>query len=298
MKNEKQWGSDATAQANRNYKDTVFRMLFSDKENLLSLYNAVTGKNYGNPDELQIVTLENAIYMGMKNDLAFMFDTCIYLYEHQSTVNQNIPLRDLFYISAEYSKLVEKKSLYSSAVQKIPTPMFIVFYNGTASQADCIEYRLSDAYTNEVAEPALELKVTVLNVNEGHNEELMKQCTTLKEYAQYVEKVRRHAADMSLEAAVNRAIEESIAEGILEDFLRKNRAEVEMTSIFEYNKEEEEKKLRQAEYELGVEDGRKESKRDIAVTLAGMGMPVEDIAQVVKESTECIQEWVMQHNAI
>ena len=116
MKDERQLDSDDAVQANRNYKDTVFRMLFSDRANLLSLYNAVTGYAYDNPDELQIVTLENAIYMGMKNDLAFVFDTGIYLYEHQSTVNPNIPLRDLFYISAEYSKLVEKKSLYSSAV--------------------------------------------------------------------------------------------------------------------------------------------------------------------------------------
>ena len=302
MKDESQLDSDVAVQANRNYKDTVFRMLFSDRANLLSLYNAVTRNDYDNPDELQIVTLENAIYMGMKNDLAFMFDTGIYLYEHQSTVNPNIPLRDLFYISAEYSKLVEKRSLYSSAVQKIPAPMFMVFYNGTGPQADRIEYKLSDAYINEVVEPALELKVTVLNVNEGHNEELMKHCTTLKEYAQYVAKVRRYAADMSLEAAVKRAIDESIAEGILEDLLRKNRAEVEMTSIFEYNKEEEEKKLRRAEYELGVEDGmergREETKKETAISLAGMGMPVKDIAQVVKESIECVQEWVMQQRII
>ena len=314
MKDETQLDSDAAVQANRNYKDTVFRMLFSDRANLLSLYNAVTGNTYDDPDELQIVTLENAIYMGMKNDLAFMFDTGIYLYEHQSTVNPNIPLRDLFYISAEYSKLVEKRSLYSSAVQKIPAPMFMVFYNGTAAQADRMEYKLSDAYINEVVEPALELKVTVLNVNEGHNEELMKHCTTLKEYAKYVAKVRRYAVCMSLEAAVKRAIDESIAEGILEDFLRKNRAEVEMTSIFEYNKEEEEKKLRRAEYELGVEDGvkigigqgimqgmergREETKKDTAITLAGMGMSVKDIAQVVKESIECVQEWVVQQRTI
>ena len=306
MKDETQLDSAVAVQANRNYKDTVFRMLFSDRANLLSLYNAVTGNTYDDPDELQIVTLENAIYMGMKNDLAFMFDTGIYLYEHQSTVNPNIPLRDLFYISAEYSKLVEKRSLYSSAVQKIPAPMFMVFYNGTAAQADRMEYKLSDAYINEVVEPALELKVTVLNVNEGHNEELMKHCTTLKEYAKYVAKVRRYAVCMSLEAAVKRAIDESIAEGILEDFLRKNRAEVEMTSIFEYNKEEEEKKLRRAEYELGVEDGtrqgfergREETKKETAISLAGMGMPVKDIAQVVKESIECVQEWVVQQRTI
>ena len=88
--------------ADRKYKDTVFRMLFSDRENLLSLYNAVNRTAYENPEELEIVTLENAIYMGMKNDLAFIIDTNLFLYEHQSTYNPNMPLRDLFYISSEY----------------------------------------------------------------------------------------------------------------------------------------------------------------------------------------------------
>ena len=103
---------------NRNYKDTVFRMLFSDRKNLLSLYNAVNQSNYNNPDDLEIVTLENAIYMGMKNDLAFIMDTNLYLYEHQSTYNPNMPLRDLFYICSEYQKLVDKKSLFSSTLQE------------------------------------------------------------------------------------------------------------------------------------------------------------------------------------
>ena len=117
--------------ANRKYKDTIFRWIFSQIENLLSLYNAVTGKHYQNPEELEIVTLENAIYMGMKNDLAFVLEMGLYLYEHQSTYNPNIPLRDLFYIASEYQKLVDEKSLYSSGIQKIPTPNFLVFYNGT-----------------------------------------------------------------------------------------------------------------------------------------------------------------------
>ena len=98
-----------TLTANRNYKDTVFRMLFSDRKNLLSLYNAVNQRDYKNPEDLEIVTLENAIYMGMKNDLAFIIDTNLYLYEHQSTYNPNMPLRDLFYICSEYQKLVDKK---------------------------------------------------------------------------------------------------------------------------------------------------------------------------------------------
>lgn len=90
--------------ANRKYKDTVFRMLFADKSNLLSLYNAMSGSDYHDPSKLQIITLENAIYIGMKNDLAFVIGTNLFLYEHQSTYNPNMPLRNLFYISSEYQK--------------------------------------------------------------------------------------------------------------------------------------------------------------------------------------------------
>ena len=177
--------------ANRKYKDTIFRWIFSQIENLLSLYNAVTGKHYQNPEELEIVTLENAIYMGMKNDLAFVLEMGLYLYEHQSTYNPNIPLRDLFYIASEYQKLVDEKSLYSSGIQKIPTPNFLVFYNGTDRDVpDRTELRLSDAFENPMQDPALELKVTMLNINAGHNEELMNNCHVLWEYAEYVARVR------------------------------------------------------------------------------------------------------------
>lgn len=241
--------------ANLNYKDTIFRMLFSDRESLLSLYNAVNKRNYTNPDDLEIVTLENAVYMGMKNDLAFILDMNLYLYEHQSTVNPNIPLRDLFYIAAEYQKLIDRKSLYSSAIQKIPAPGFFVFYNGIEPLEDCCISRLSDAFLHTGAEPALELIVTTLNINEGHNCELMQHCRKLKEYAQYVAKVRKYAEQLPLENAVERAVTECIRENILADFLKKNRAEVVAMSIFEYDKVEEEKKLRKAEFEAGVEQG-------------------------------------------
>ena len=208
-----------TPAANRNYKDTVFRMLFSDRKNLLSLYNAVNQSNYKNPEDLEIVTLENAIYMGIKNDLAFIMDTNLYLYEHQSTYNPNMPLRDLFYICSEYQKLVDKKSLFSSTLQKIPAPNFIEFYNGSTVISDCTELRLSSAFECLTGEPKLELIVTVLNVNEGHNADLC------------------------------------IREGILAEFLTQNRNEVISMSIFEYDKELEEKKLRKAEFEAGREAG-------------------------------------------
>ena len=222
---------------NRNYKDTVFRMLFSDRKNLLSLYNAVNSRDYTNPDDLEIVTLENAIYMGMKNDLAFIIDTNLYLYEHQSTYNPNMPLRDLFYISSEYQKMLDQKSLYSSSLQKIPTPNFIEFYNGSDPVCDVFEHRLSSAFEHLSGEPKLELIVTVLNINEGHNALLMEHCKTLREYAQYVAKVRKYTADMSLNEAVECAVDECIKENILADFLRKNRAEVISMSIFEYDEE-------------------------------------------------------------
>ena len=233
--------SEKIPTANRQYKDTVFRMLFSEKENLLSLYNAVTGNAYQNADDLKIVTLENAIYMGMKNDLAFMLETNIYLYEHQSTINPNIPLRDLIYIGIEYQQYLNDKSLYSSKLQKIPAPKFMVFYNGTDDVEDRMELKLSSAYEHLAGEPDLELKVLMLNVNEGHNKDLMEQCQTLKEYAIYVARVRKYASAQNLNDAVERAITECIKEGILVDFLRKNRSEVKMVSILEYDKEWEEK---------------------------------------------------------
>ena len=250
-----------TAKANVKYKDTIFRMLFSEPEHLLSLYNAVTGKDYWDPEALDIVTLENAVYMGMKNDLAFVLEMGLYLYEHQSTYNPNIPLRDLFYIASEYQALADGKSLYSSGIQKIPTPKFLVFYNGLDHKVpDRMELRLSDAYENPVDEPDLELKVTMLNINAGHNEELMNSCHVLQDYARYVARVRKYVAEILLDEAVERAVTECIREGILAEFLKKNRAEVVKVSIFEYDKEKEEKKLRKAEYEYGREQGREEGR--------------------------------------
>ena len=285
---------------NRNYKDTIFRMLFSDRENLLSLYNAINGTSYENPEELEIVTLENAIYMGMKNDLAFIIDTNLFLYEHQSSFTPNMPLRNLFYISAEYQKLVNKKSLYSSALQKIPAPNFIVFYNGMDKKEDRWENCLSEAYENLFGEPKLELKVVTLNINEGRNHELLEQCQTLREYAAYVALVRKYAKSMELEAAVEKAVDKCIHDGILEEFLQRNRAEVIAVSIFEYDKEEEERKLRKAEFEAGeqsgiekgIEKGRRQERLEIVQTLVESGMSVLEIANMLKVSEKDVLEMV------
>ena len=292
--------SEKIPTANRQYKDTVFRMLFSEKENLLSLYNAVTGSHYQNAEALKIVTLENAIYMGMKNDLAFMLETNIYLYEHQSTINPNIPLRDLIYIGIEYQQYLNDKSLYSSKLQKIPAPKFMVFYNGTDAVDDRVELRLSEAYEHLAGEPDLELKVLMLNVNEGHNKDLMEQCQTLKEYAIYVARVRKYASALNLNDAVERAITECIKEGILVDFLRKNRSEVKMVSILEYDKEWEEKKLRKAEYEAGKEEGknegieigREEAMAEMIHNMIKSGFPIEKIIDATGKTLSEIEQYL------
>ena len=158
---------------------------------------------------------------------------------------------------ADFYSWLQKKSLFSSTLQKIPAPNFIEFYNGSTVIADCTELRLSSAFEHLSGEPKLELVVTVLNVNEGHNADLMQHCSMLKEYSQYVARVRHYASDMPLNEAVKHAVDECIREGILAEFLTRNRNEVISMSIFEYDKELEEKKLRKAEYEYGFSEGEK-----------------------------------------
>lgn len=248
-------GSLAPVRPRRDYKDTLFRMLFNDREALLSLYNAVGNTDYRDPSLLQIVTLENAVYMNVKNDLAFLLGFELNLYEHQSTWNPNMPLRDLFYAAREYEMLIRDQSLYSSRLIKLPVPRFIVFYNGREKQEERCVLKLSDAFETPVEEPELELKVTVLNINIGYNESLLDACRLLKEYSLYVARVRTYAREMKLAEAVGRAVEECIHEGILRDFLLKYRAEVTNVSIFEYNEEREKELLRKAEYEFGRKEG-------------------------------------------
>lgn len=242
---------------NRQYKNTIFQMIFHQKKELLSLYNALNDTDYVNEEELNIVTLENAVYMSMKNDLAFILDMRLHMYEHQSTHNPNIPLRDLFYVSQEYQMLVDKKSLYGSKVVKIPAPRFVVFYNGLAKQPERQWMKLSDMYELYEEEPMLELKVLVLNINQGSNEGIKEKCRTLQEYMLYIERIRLYTEEkgMVLQEAVETAVDECIKEGILEEFLRKNKAEAIAVSIFEYDEEKELRLLREAEREYGIEIG-------------------------------------------
>ncbi len=250
--------------ADKNYKDTMFRVLFHDKSRLLSLYNAVNRTNYTDLDALEINTIQNLLYLSMRNDVSCIVDMRMNLYEHQSTVNQNMPVRNLFYVARLYRKMIPEKMLYGYHAYPIPAPKFVVFYNGKKEQPERCEMRLSDAYMTEEKEPYLELRVLQLNINEGYNDEIKDCCETLKEYMIYVDRVRRYTyiQKMTLNDAVARAVDECIKEGILADFLRENREEVVGMCVEEWNQELFEEVRAEEAFEDGYEAGRLDGKEE------------------------------------
>ena len=241
---------------NRIYKDRLYKMIFNDKSELLKLYNAINGTNYEDPEMLTITTLDNAIYMTMENDLSFIIDMRLALYEQQSTVNPNLPLRFLMYITDIYSAYTKDMNIYGSKKVQIPLPSFVIFYNGVKSQPDRTEFLLSELFHPTTDQPALELKAVMLNINKGHNQELMNACHTLRDYSEYVARIRTYSAEMPLTDAVEKAITECIHENILRDFLLKNRAEAKAMSIYEYDEEKTLRMFREEGYEDGERNGK------------------------------------------
>ena len=277
----------------RTYKDRVFRMIFKDKEELLQLYNALHETSYSNPDDLTINTLENAVYLGMKNDISFILFGQLSLYEHQSTWNPNIPLRDLLYVAKLYEKLIVKDNLYGTKLLQIPSPKFIVFYNGIEERPEREVLKLSDAYEPSAVEPDLELKVLVLNINAGYNENIKENCQTLKEYMEFVGYVREYDKKMPFPQAVNMAVDTCIEKGILADFLRANKAEVVAMSIFEYDEAKQRafdkregfedgwKAGREAGIEAGMEAGMETGRKSLILHALKNGSSKETIASVM-----------------
>ena len=241
---------------NRIYKDRLYKMIFNDKSELLKLYNAINGTHYDDPAMLTITTLDNAIYMTMENDLSFIIDMRLALYEQQSTVNPNLPLRFLMYITDIYSAYTKDMNIYGSKKVQIPLPSFVIFYNGVKSQPDRTEFLLSELFHPTTDQPALELKAVMLNINKGHNQELMNACHTLRDYSEYVARIRTYSAEMPLTDAVEKAITECIHENILRDFLLKNRAEAKAMSIYEYDEEKTLRMFREEGYEDGERNGK------------------------------------------
>ena len=263
----------------REYKSRMFAMLFSDKKELLGLYNALNGTHYTDEKLLEINTLENAVYMAMRNDVSCIIDMRLALYEHQSTYSPNLPLRYLMYVADIYSAFVKNNNLYGTKQVKIPTPKFVVFYNGKSQQPEIKELRLSDAFTIKEDIPDLELKATMYNINRGHNKHLLSICKTLGDYAEYTARVREYARTIETEDAVEKAIMECINEGILSDFLRQNRAEAKKVSIYEYDEQQHMKFVR----EEGWEEGRNEGIKAVIETMTEFGVEKEAVIAKIAE---------------
>ena len=288
----------------RNYRDTLFRMLYRDKKRLLSLFNAVNGTHYDNPDDLTITTLEGVLYLGMKNDVSCIIDMMMQLYEHQSTVNPNMPLRNLFYVSDLLQKYIYEEGLdiYSRKQIKIPTPKFVVFYNGDEEQPERKEIRLSKAFSANTGETNMELVVLQININKGQNEELKAACKTLQEYAEFTERAREHRKEMELEDAIRTTIDECIRDGILKDFLLKNKAEVYHMCLYEFDVELHERVLREEEREEGriegIREGRLEGQREARIVAKQVfkafmsGKTPETIAEELNVSVEEVKNLV------
>ena len=285
--------SDALT-VNRTFKSTLFIMLFEDKKNLLELYNAITGKHYADPELLEINTLENAIYMSMKNDVSFLIDGRLSLYEHQSTKNPNLPLRFLLYISHLYSRLTVKENLYGETIVQIPAPEFLIFYNGKEKMPERQILKLSDMYSVQDGQPKLELEATLLNISGSNNQKLKEACRTLGEYAIYTDKIRAYTEEMELPEAVDRAMDECIREDVLREFLMKHRAEARAMSIFEYDQERHMQQEREAGIEkgrrIGLAEGEEQLLRRLVQKNLSRGMSISEIAEVLDETEERIRE--------
>ena len=262
----------------RKYKDILFRFIFKDKKELLQLYNAINGTSYKNPDDLLITTMEDVIYIGMKNDLSFLIANEINLYEHQSTVNKNMPLRGLLYLAKMYESYVETNGLnrYQKKLIPLPFPRFIVFYNGEEEIGEELYLKLSDAFEKREEEPAVECVAKFININYGHNQELMQKCERLGEYSYFVASVRNYLKEgCNQKEAVTCAVNECIEKGILKDVLEKHRAEVVDMFLTTFDKKMYEEALR--------EEGREEIEEKYAEQSKQLAELSKDHAELCKQ---------------
>lgn len=271
-----------------NYKDRVFRLLYKDRKRLLELYNALNGTDYNNEEDLTVNTLENAIFIKMKNDVSFIIDCDMCLYEHQSTYCPNMPLRGYLYFADLYKKQIKGIDLSVRKLIKIPTPHYIVFYNGLEKKEEEFYLRLSDAFEDN-SKGCMELTVRVININFGQNKELLEKCTSLYGYAYFVAAIRRNLQDMEMEKAVEAAVNECIEKNILKEFLLEQRAEVIAMSIYEYNEEY----VKQTIHEEGYEQGK--AKGDAQRLVKSVNTVMQNLKMDLEKACETVGTTVKEY---
>lgn len=286
--------------AKQTYRDGVFRQLFNDEDHIRELYSALADKDYSSA-KVDIITLENAIFGEVKNDLAFVIDgKFIVLTEHQSTVNPNMPFRMAVYAMREYEKHYFDKKIYSTTLVKVPYPEFYVFYNGEDEEPLYQELRFSNAFlVNPVdcATMGIEAVAKVINVNYEKGAEILKKCKTLSEYSMFIATVYRNRNRYEdLQIAIEESVRECIAEDILREFLEKNGGEV-VSFLFQALTREEIEEIREQDgYGKGLEDGRKsgieDEKRLRIHRLIKKGRAIEDIADIMDMTIEQVESYL------
>ena len=258
-KQRKFWRFGRRERGQRYVKDRLFRFLFEeDREALLQLYNALNGTDYQDASQLEIVTIESAVYVVMKNDLAFVLAGTLNMYEHQSTYSPNLPVRFLIYLAQEYQTMIEKArvSFYGTGLIELPAPKRVVFYNGQKGVPERQILRLSDAFTDKRQESDVELTAHMYNINYGHNRELLEKCRKLGEYSIFVNVLREFTVgSANKKEAFSEAVDYCIENGILEDVLRRNRSRVLGSILEEFDVEKYERTLRWEGREEGREEG-------------------------------------------
>ena len=248
-------------EVNREYKSSLFAFMLSQKEYALQVYNVLNNSNYTNPDDVEITTLENVVFINIKNDVSFVLDNIFNLYEHQSTFNPNMPLRSLLYIADSYERMIKEQNLniYGSKLIKLPTPKCVVFYNGEKEYPDKKILNLSDSFENKSTESDVQISVTMLNINYSHNKELLDKCEVLRGYSLYNEKFREYnkLEGVDKTEAAHKALDYCIQHNVLADFFKKRRNEV-VGMVLEYTAEQAKKDMEKLEQEIA------EAKRQLA----------------------------------
>jgi len=269
---------------NRNHKDSVFTLLFSEPPAALELYNAVTGQNYPPDTKIEIVTLSNALFKGQLNDVAFVVDNrLVVLIEHQSTVNNNIPLRMLMYLGREYERITKGKDLYREKLIKIPAPEFIVLYNGKDEFPDFKELRLSDSFKTK-GKGNLELVANVYNINKGRNADIASKSPVLNGYNELIAEVNKNLKTMEQSEAIEVAIKSCIERNILVYFLEKHASEVLNMLFTEWNLDDAIAVAREEALEDGIEIGCEKRDNEI-LALIEKGYTAADIKSHLRKQT-------------
>jgi predicted transposase YdaD len=282
--------------ANRTYKDSVFSLLFNHPETLRELYGALEGHDLPPDLPITVNTLEDALFMERVNDLSFVFaDVLVVVFEHRSTVNPNMPLRCLMYLSRLYEKIIDNRDVYKSKRLTIPRPECFVLYTGAADYPDEMRLKLSEAFADlrglgYTGPPDLELTVRVVNINRGHNEDLVRRSKTLSGYREFIGKAREYEGEMgSLEAGVKAAVKYCVGRGILKEFLELHGSEVVNMLFTEWNWDDALAVRFEEGLEEGLEKGLEKGREEIARNALMEGLSAETIQKITGLDIETIR---------